>query len=513
MNSAVPRSHLSDNHRPNIILILPDQQRPDSLGCFGAAAAQTPNIDALANSGVVFDNCYVQNPLCCPSRYSLLTGRYPHSHRVRSNWYAPREGEQSFAHAVGRAGYSSAAVGKMHFTPWNDNFGFDGRIIAEAKFHTQCPDDYERFLALHGKSRKDMYDFADPVYKHNLTAEKSRFPQELHIDSFVGRSSCEYLKNVSGPFCLFTSFLSPHNPYDPPSPYDELFDPSDFPARNMGPDEIALKPREAYDYINNRLRMPFKTDEITEEQRRLMWKYYSATCTLIDDWVGEMVGILKKRGLYDNTIIMYSSDHGDLLGDHGLFYKQAFYEQSVRVPLIVHAPERFKARRSDSLIEQIDLYSTICSLAGAQESPGSQGKSLLPLLEGRDDHVHREAAFSENYFGRMIRYEEWKMVYYTGKPYGEMYNLNDDPLEQNNLWDSMKNSRIMRDMKDLLLEWCLTSEDPLSLPVRADHFDDAPRQYEMHHGGTREARIQPWYLPNMLDLYDGWDFSVPGTLR
>lgn len=138
--------------RPNILFLLTDQQRPDSLGCYGSEAAITPHIDALARGGVVFDNCYVQNPLCCPSRYSILTGRYPHSHGVRANWYAPRPGEVSFGAQLGRVGYATSMIGKMHLTPWYDTFGSDGRIIAESKFHTTCPDDYERFLNHHGWS-------------------------------------------------------------------------------------------------------------------------------------------------------------------------------------------------------------------------------------------------------------------------------------------------------------------------------------------------------------------------
>ena len=207
--------------RPNILFVLPDQQRPDSLGCYGNGAAITPNLDRLSAGGVTFDNCYVQNPLCCPARYSVATGRYPHSHGVRANWYAPRPGEVSFGHQLGRAGYRTAAIGKMHFTPWHDTFGFDGRIIAEAKFHGDCPDDYARFLEKHGFRRDRLYDTRSEEYIRRLTTLTtltSVLPQELHIDSFVGASVCEYLERVDGPFFAFASFLSPHNPYDPPVP-------------------------------------------------------------------------------------------------------------------------------------------------------------------------------------------------------------------------------------------------------------------------------------------------------
>jgi choline-sulfatase len=490
-----------------------DQQRPDALGCYGSGIAMTPNIDRLAWEGVRFENCYVQNPLCCPSRYSMLTGRYPHSHGVRSNWYAPRPGETSFGHQLARAGYQSALIGKMHFTPWHDLFGFGGRIIAESKFAVNCPDDYERFLRRHGTSRKQLYDQASPEYLSNATAAKSRVPQELHIDSFVGRAACAALYHAREPFCLFASFCSPHNPYDPPAPYDQLFLKAKFPPRNMYPGETAEKPREAYDYINDRLKWPQKTDELTPEQLQITKAYYYSTCTLVDDWVGRILEVLRARGLQDNTVILYTSDHGDLLGDHGLIYKQCFYEQSVKVPLILHAPGRLAPRVVVEPVEGLDVFSTICEMGGAWPGRGRQGKSLLPLAEGRAGTVHREAVFSENHFGRMMRWGQYKMVYYPGKPYGELYDLAADPEERRNLWEKMEGSAEKRRMKDLLLEWAFTSEDPFPLPVRPDHFDESPRECGMVGGRTEELARQSWYLDNLLPLYSRWEFRESGRLR
>lgn len=497
---------------PNIVLILPDQQRPDSLGCYGSKYSKTPTIDWLSSSGVTFDNCYVQNPLCCPSRYSLSTGRYPHTLGVQANWYPLRQPEQSFAHQMGRVGYRTAAIGKMHYTPWYDNFGFDGRVIAEAKFHAECPDDYARFLSRHGYDRRGLYDTQSAEYVRRLSSLTSILPQELHIDSFVGRAACEYLKNVDGPFFLFASFLSPHNPYDPPRPYDEIFAGSEMQPRNMGHAEVRNKPQEAYNYINRRIKWGFKSDEISEDQRLDMWRSYYGLNTLIDDWVGEMIATLKARDLYENTVLIYSSDHGDLLGDHGLYYKQCFYEQSVRVPLIVHGPRFFRARRVSDLVELMDVYATICDLGGAAVGPGCQATSLRPLLE-QSSYDSREAVFSENYFGRMVRWKEWKMVYYPGKPYGEIYNLDEDIEEQVNLWDKMEGSSEKRAMKDVLLEWAFASEDPLPLPIRPDHQDMSPRQFVMVDGGTSEAETQPWYLPMLGDFYKHLEFSTDGRLR
>ncbi len=502
-----------ESERPNILLIMTDQMRPDSLGCYGNPVAITPNIDGLAKRGVVFDACYVQNPLCCPSRYSILTGRYPHCHGVLSNWYGPRPGETSFAHQLSRVGYRTGAIGKMHLTPWHDTFGFGGRIIAESKFHVDCPDDYERFLNIHGTSRSRMYDFGSEQYIRNCTAVKSKLPQELHIDAFVGRSNCEYLGQIPEPFCLFTSFLGPHNPYDPPSPYDELFVDKELPPRNMGNDEVRRKPREAYDYINRRLNWPFKTDELTDEQLQITKAYYYANNTLIDDWIGQMVQVIRDRGLYDNTVVIFTSDHGDMLGDHGLVYKQCFYEQCVRAPLIVSSP-RFKPGRTEALVESIDLFNTICELAGAWPGEGRQGRSLVSLLaDGDARRVHRSSVFSENYFGRMVRHKDHKMVYYPGKPYGELYDLRNDPLEQENLWDALKETPVAHQLRSHLLEWSFASEDALHSPVRPDHYDASPRRMLMLDGHTAENPKQGWQFDGMEGLYKTWEFSADGVLR
>ncbi len=505
---------MSQLDKPNILFIMADQLRPDSLGCYGDAVAITPNIDRLAKDGVAFDNCYVQNPLCCPSRYSILTGRYPHCHGVRSNWYEPHPGETSFGHQLSRAGYRTGMIGKMHLTPWHDRFGFDGRIIAEAKHNPGLRDDYERFLNKHGHRRTDLYDYSSKKFIRNGTAMKSRLPQELHIDSFVGRSACEYLRTAKEPFCLVASFNGPHNPYDPPAPYDELFINKSLPPRNMGDGEVEKKPKEAYNYINRRLGRPYKTDEMTDEQIHLTKAYYYANITLIDDWIGRIVETLKEQGLYENTVVVFMSDHGDLLGDHGLIFKQCFYEQSVKVPLIIHAPALFPAGRSPALVESIDLFNTLCDLAGVWPAEGVQSRSLLPLLGDPDlRDTHREAAFSENYFGRLVRHENYKMVYYPGKTYGELYDLDEDPGEQDNLWDKLEGSEIKTRLKDLLLDWSFASEDPLPIPVRPNHHDESVPSLLMVDGRAEETAHLEWRFEHIKDVYEDWNFLEDGVLR
>lgn len=503
------------NKKPNILIIMTDQQRLDSLGCYGSDFAKTPHIDALAEQSVVFDNCYVQNPFCCPSRHSMLTGRYPHCHGVRANWYRRKPDETSFGHQLSRGGYQTAIIGKMHLTPWYENFGFDGRIIADGKgFYYE--DDYAKFLKANGTSRADMYDKTDPVFTRTWGAQTFRLPQDLHIDTFVGRAACDYIQQTDGPFCMIASFPGPHNPFDPPEPYDKIHADTEFPPRNMTPGEVDRKPREAYDYITKAADGlgACYPDQLSDKDLQLMKANYHANVTQIDDWVGQLVATLKETGQYENTVIMLISDHGEMLGDHGLIFKQCFYEESIKVPFIIHCPARFKPGRSNALVESIDLFNTVCDLGGVWEGEGRQGRSLLPLLEdparrGR----HRDAAFAENYFGRMVRTETHKLVYYPGKPYGELYDMKHDPQEQNNLWDAPEAAGIKAELKDRLLEWAFESEDPLPLPARKGHIEPEDPHLHMEAGKAVENEHQPWHLDHMQNFYTTRELNKPGTIR
>jgi arylsulfatase A-like enzyme len=185
----------------------------------------------------------------------------------------------------------------------------------------------------------------------------------------------------------------------------------------------------------------------------------------------------------------------------------------VKAPLIIHAPAMFPSGRVEDLVESIDLFATICELGQAWPGEGSHGKSLIPLLNGDSNDTHRTAAFSENYFGKMVRYKQYKMVYYIGKPYGELYDLEHDPLEQHNLWEKLEGSTLKTHLKELLLEWMVTTEDSLPLPVRPDHQDYTPRQMTTEHGATAFCEHQPWYLEDLLSLYEHWKLQEDGKLR
>ena len=260
--------------------------------------------------------------------------------------------------------------------------------------------------------------------------------------------------------------------------------------------------------------MSKETAELDEDQIRYMKANYYSLNTLIDDWIGRIINVLRQQGLYENTVIIYTSDHGDLLGDHGYLFKECLYEQSVKVPLIVHWPAKLRDRKVAEPIESIDLYPTICELAGAVINPGVQGQSLRPLLTKDDLVDHREAVFSANCFSKMVRHENYKLIYYPGRPYGEIYDLKEDPLERSNLWDSFQGNPRLGRMKELLLDWAFLNEDPLPPPVRLGHMQEPGQAFiEMRDGFPALPKNQPWEIRSLGTLYENWHFSEEGCLR
>jgi arylsulfatase A-like enzyme len=217
--------------------------------------------------------------------------------------------------------------------------------------------------------------------------------------------------------------------------------------------------------------------------------------------VGRIIEVLKEEGLYENTVIIYASDHGDLLGDHGLVFKQSFYEQNIKVPLIINVPAMFRPKRIKDNIELIDIYSIGCELVNTWSGEGIQGKNLLVFLKRKKSYLHSKAIFSENWYGRMVKYQNYKMIYYLEKPYGEFYDLAKDPIEQYNLWEKLDVYKIKNKLKDLLLDWVFTSEDPLPLPVRLGHQDFTPPHMQLFNGRSVISDRQPWYLDDLITLY------------
>jgi arylsulfatase A-like enzyme len=446
--------------RPNLILITPDQMRGDAMGCAGNPIVRTPNLDKLAAAGILFRNAFCQNPVCVPSRVTIYTGRYPHAHGVKDNG-VPLTGAltlPALQELLAGAGYRTVSVGKMHFWPnWRVPFGFEKRVLVEDKA-IGFADDYRLYL-----KEKGLSELSPDVLWRKLGREyySSPLPEEDHIDSFIGRNAVEIIREKDDrPLFLWVGFPSPHGPVDPPKPWSEMYRPEEMrvPQPEIDDREWETKPPEQKAQL--RLRRFFARGEKPRFYQRFLASYYGLI-SLIDKWVGEMVRALRQKGELENTLLIFNSDHGEYAGDHGLIAKDfSLYESLVHIPFLAHWPAGIGSRGgSEAFVENVDLLPTFLDYAGVKLPWGAQGYSLRPLFEGKQEAV-REFAFAEYWYLKMLRTHDWKLICYAGKPYGELYELREDPGEKRNRYADPACRQIRDDLTFRLLGHLVATEYP-----------------------------------------------------
>jgi choline-sulfatase len=431
----------------NILFITTDQQRRDAMPCYGMDFVKAPNLEALAARGIVFDNCVSVSPVCQPARAAFMTGQYPSVSGVTDNfqWISP--GTPTIAKVFTDAGRQTAAIGKMHFHPWNNPEGFSYRVSAEDKRHIFRPDDYTLYLKTRGLSREHPGTVLG--YAESLGAIVSPLSEEHHIDSFIGREAVRWIETLDAekPFFGWVSFNSPHDPYDPPESYADLYKDSPIPPAVGSKDELSSKP----DYQKGII--PFFRDNLlyltdyslmTPEKIRKMRRYYYATLTLVDAWIGTIMRSLETRGLLDDTLVVFSSDHGDLLGDHGLPFKSTYYEGALNVPLIIAGPGVPAGERCSSFVDWLDLHRTFLLLADILPGDHVQGEDLRPLMS-RPGQGGREEAYSELTGSVMVTTEKYKMVLCDDGD-GELYDLSERPKEVVNHFHDPAHAEIRKDL-------------------------------------------------------------------
>ncbi|TBL80455.1 sulfatase [Paenibacillus thalictri] len=472
--------------KPNILWICTDQQRFDTMGCYGNTSVRTPNIDKLAENGVLFENAFCQATVCTPSRASFLTGRYPRTTRCRQNGQNMPEDELLVTRLLADAGYVGGLSGKLHLSACNPKVtaGTERRINdGYSQFHwSHHPEDdwatneYIQWLRAKGKA-----------YRPQPT-EGSRYVQigpdaEDHQSAWCAEKAIEFIEaneRYSRPWFFSVNMFDPHHPFNPPQAYlqrylDRL---DDIPLPNVAPGEPDSKTYfQRYDhngaYGDSKL-YPFSS--MTDQDHKMVRAAYWAMVDLIDEQVGRMIEALERTNQLDNTIVIFMSDHGELLGDHGVYLKGAFfYEPSVHVPLIISNPSRFTPnRRNRELVELTDLAPTLMEAAGLDIHPGMQGKSLWPLLTEaeRGDEKHREDIYCEHYnasskqngiggFATMVRTDRYKLVSYHKRNEGELYDLQQDPNETCNLWNDVNFLAVKLDMYERLCDRMAETVDPL----------------------------------------------------
>src|SRR5688572_9874118 len=413
---------------------------------------RTPHLDRLAREGMVFDTAYTPAPVCQPARASLMTGLNPLTHRVLANlhWYPPDT--PLWVREVTRAGIRTAAIGKMHFIPWDDRSGFEDRIIAEDKTNFYRRDDYTLWLEAHGYRRDFPGDH--PGYHEGMGAYTSPLPPELHIDNYVGDRAAEWLRaHAHESFFAWVGLPSPHRPYDPPAPLADLYRDAPIPpalGRTVRMADTPVSQRLASEE-SARSSAAFRDDptRLDGPLVRHMRAHYLATVTLVDQQVGKMLGALEKAGVLDDTLVIYTSDHGDALGDHGMMGKSRFYDSTARVPLIVRGPGVRAGTRCPALVNTLDLVPTMIEHLGVTFDAPVQGKSLSPLFAD-PAAPHHDAIYSAIGSRVMIRRGRWKLSR-EGSGDGELYDMEADLGELVNLYGAPESAEIQSQLESQLL--------------------------------------------------------------
>ena len=425
--------------QPNILLIMDDQHRFDYLGCMGSEFVDTPNLDRIAQRGVLFRTCCTNSPLCAPARIGLAAGLQPSRMGALDNeCFLPRS-VTTYYQRLRDAGYRVGCVGKLDLAkpdkyngrygdrPCIYGWGFTHPEECEGKMHaarSATPlGPYGHMLQENGLFERFRDDYLRRARNGFIkdADQDSVLDSQTFEDGYIGERAVAWLRDIPDdlPWHFFVSFVGPHDPFDPPNEYAERYRQATMPAAIQ--DDMEGKP----DWVRGR------AWDMDEEEIAVSRQQYCAEIALIDHYVGQMLDVLEARGQLDDTYILFSSDHGEMLGDHGLYTKWVPYEASLRVPLIVSGPGIKGGRASDALVELIDVNPTICELAGLPPQENIDALSLGPVLRGESE-THRDDVVSALRNFRCMRTEKWKFVEnYNDMP--ELYDMENDPQELHNV--------------------------------------------------------------------------------
>lgn len=417
---------------PNVLLIFTDMQRADTIHALGNSIIKTPNLDRLVKEGTAFTSCYSPSPVCIPARCSMHYGLYPQKTGLFANGVMPPDNGDSIPAVLNREGYITQAIGKCHFTPDKQALrGFQQRLTQEECCSDPGEDDYCKWL------QDNAHDFDEP---QGTRGEMYYIPQislhseKTHPSNWIGDRSIDFINEQSEnekPWMLFSSFIHPHPPFAPPKPWHKL-----YRAPLMPLPEVPEHSDSLYTWINHQQnRYKYRDYGIDKNLLRNIKAYYYATISFVDYQVGRMLDALEQNGELDNTLIIFTSDHGEYLGDYNCFGKRSMHDASSKVPLIVRYPERFAAGEvCAQAVSLVDIFPTIGAAAGAaMQNINLDGEDLAGIAAGNSA---REAVFSQ--FGEgeraiyMVVTREWKYFYSTGDDHEFLFDRINDPRESSN---------------------------------------------------------------------------------
>jgi arylsulfatase len=462
--------------QPNIILITTDQQRADTINAAGADWMITPNLDRLAAEGTLFTNAFCCAATCISSRSVLYTGLYPHTTGVYG-FYTYR-GRLNWTHRLRDQGYETVSIGKTHID--GGSHGFDQRIADQGN---KCSPGYwdddeketrlkslwlEELEAAGFKPPVDRHK-SDPDYWDKLVAVEWTLPEEWHFDVWMGNKVVEWVdshESADKPLFLHVGFLGPHDLYDPPQRYIDSYEDDSIPMPNVTEEERSGMPDELW-AENRRLSTSFGNDTVIHPERatpdrvRKMRKHYFANVTVIDEQVGHIIDALERKGLLENSLLIFTSDHGDNLLDHDLVYKGELYDTIVNIPMIIRDySSDLHGQVVTSVTSQLDMVQYLLEKAGA-EREDLNGISLQPVVEAGRPHSRQYVYAEEGATGlrpepdlcAMIRSHTAKLIMFVGGSTGQLFDLENDPGETRNLWSEPEAQELKAELTYELLTW------------------------------------------------------------
>lgn len=471
----------SSGPMPNILWVCTDQQRFDTIEGLSNSLIKTPNLQRFMSEAVTFTNVFVQTPICSPSRGSFLTGRYPHSNGLRANGEFIRASELLVPRILADNSYTCGLAGKLHLAPCSG-----GRLETEERID----DGYKFFEWSHDLTVGGPDHNAWRVWLRQQGVNLPRFPKEtvwgMPIDpkytqtAWCADVAMRFMRQQQGkstPWLMSVNIFQPHAPFFPSEEYLHRVDPAKMPNPAYKEGELDNKtPFQQLDHQGAHGGHGLSFVKTSPEEHRKITAAYYAMIEQADTAMGQMLQTLEETGQADNTIVIFMSDHGEMLGDHGIYLKGPyFYDCLTRVPLIIRWPHRFKAGlKVDALVEMLDIAPTLVEAAGIPVPKGMQGISLMPLLTGQST-THRDSVYMEflnanpNYptppLLTGVRTERWKLNYCANAKYGELYDLQNDPGEFNNVWHDPHHSDAREQMMQVLTSRMLSSTDPLPMRV------------------------------------------------
>ena len=410
-----------------------DQLSAAALPFYGEALSRAPHLSALAEKGVVFDNAYCNSPLCCPSRASMLTGQLPSKNGAFDNAGLLAADTPTFAHYLRRAGYATSLAGKMHFVGPDQLHGFEERLTTDI-----YPSDFGWTPDWTRRERFPWYHNLLSVVQAGVCETSNQLDYDEEVAFRAVRKVYDLARSPDPrPFFLGVSFTHPHDPFAITQEYWDRYDHDEIDLPTIPP-----LPYGDLDPHSQRLYEACALGEYEQTEarvRRARHAYYGMI-SYVDDKVGQLVEALERTGQSENTLLIFTADHGEMLGERGLWYKMSFYEPSARIPLLVHAPGRFAPSRVSACVSLVDMLPTLTELAGGVTDYVSplEGRSLLPLLEGAEDEPSERTVYGEM-LGEgavapllMIRRGRYKYVYSPPDP-EQLFDLEADPHERTNL--------------------------------------------------------------------------------